>query len=168
MSGLKHLIYALGMIAIFIIIKKNDRAIKLSSGTADNYTVITPPILKKVYMLIFAVGMILYGVFLILYIKKISGVTKGHLRFALVFAAIGIIVVFLACKWKVEVFADKMKITPLLGKTVTLEICGLEKAKIGSKGEVTIYYNGKKMTKVDPLSVNYDKLCDSLVKYGKL
>ena len=167
MSGLKHLIYALGMIAIFIIIKKNDRAIKLSSGTADNYTVITPPILKKVYMLIFAVGMILYGVFLILYIKKILGVTKGHLRFALVFA-IGIIVVFLACKWKVEVFADKMKITPLLGKTVTLEICGLEKAKIGSKGEVTIYYNGKKMTKVDPLSVNYDKLCDSLVKYGKL
>lgn len=51
---------------------------------------------------------------------------------------------------------------------MTLEICGLEKAKIGSKGEVTIYYNGKKMTKVDPLSVNYDKLCDSLVKYGKL
>lgn len=44
----------------------------------------------------------------------------------------------------------------------------LDKAEIDSKGGLTIYYKGKKVMKVDPLCVNYDKLCDTLFKYHKL
>jgi len=115
MSELKHLIYAFGMAVIFILIKQYERNhAVLSNGTADNYMVITPSILKKVYMMMFAVGIILYGAFLILYLKKVAGVTKWHFRFAFVFAVIGLIVVAFACKWKLEVSGERMKMSPLL------------------------------------------------------
>lgn len=169
MNGLKYLIYAVGMIVIYTMINNYDKKhIKLSNGTADNYVVITPPILKKVYMLMFAVGMILYGDFLILYLKKEAGVTKGHLRFALIFAAIGLFVAFLSCKWKIEVSKDKIKISPLFKKTVILDISEIEKVKIGSKCELIIYCRGRKITTVDSLCVNFDKLCDTLLKDDKL
>lgn len=169
MSELKHLIYALGMAVIFILIKQYERNhVVLSNGTADNYMVITPSILKKVYMMMFAVGIILYGAFLILYLKKVAGVTKGHLRFAFVFAVIGLIVVAFACKWRLEVSGERMKMSPLLNKTIMVDVCELDKARIDSKGGLTIYYKGKKVMKVDPLCVNYDKLCDTLFKYHKL
>ena len=169
MSGLMHYLYALGMIAIFFLIKKYDRTyIKSPDDTADHYIVLMPSILKKVYMMIFVIGMILYGSFLVLYIKNVSGITKGHLRFALTFAALGIAVVFLASRWKVEVIESKMKIRPLFKKTITIDISEIERVRIGRKAEIAIYHSGRKIITVDALCINYDKLCDTFFEYDKL
>lgn len=164
-----NVIYAIGMVVIYAWINHYDKKhSKLSNGTESNYRIITPPILKKVCMLMFATGIVLYVFFLILYLKKEGGATKGHIVFALAFALIGVIFYFFACKWKIEISEDKMRISPLFKRAITIDIAEIEKAKLGNKGELAIYYRGKKITTVDALCINFDKLYDILFKYNKL
>lgn len=169
MSGWECLLYAIGMIVVFILVYRYDKKhANPAKETEDRYVIMVPAILKQVYMLVFAAGMMLYGIFSILYLKKLGGVTEGHLVLGAVLASIGIATTFLASKWKVEVSGEKLKVSPLFRRTVSVNISEIERAKTGSKGELMVFYKGKKLVTVDRLCINYDKLRDTLVRCNKL
>lgn len=169
MSGWVCLLYAIGMLVAFMLVYRYDKKhANPENGTADRYIIMVPAILKQVYMLVFAAGMMLYGIFSILYLKKLGGVTDGHLALGAVLASIGIAAIFLASKWKVEVSGEKIKVSPLFRRTISVNISEIERAKTGSKGELAVFYKGKKLATVDRLCINYDKLRDTLVRYNKL
>lgn len=169
MSGWECLLYAMGMPLAFMLVYRYDKKhSKPAKETADRYVIMVPAILKQVYMLVFAAGMMLYGIFSILYLKKLGGVTEGHLALGAVLASIGIVATFLASKWKVEVSGEKLKVSPWFRRTISVSTSEIERAKTGSKDELMVFYKGKKLVTVDRLCINYDKLRDTLVRCNKL
>lgn len=169
MSGWECLLYAVGMLVAFMLVYRYDKKhANPENGTTDRYIIMVPAILKQLYMLVFAAGMVLYGIFSILYLKKLGGVTEGHLTLGAVLASIGIAATFLASKWKVEVSGEKLKVSPWFRRTISVSISEIERAKTGSKDELEVFYKGKKLVTVDRLCINYDKFRDTLVRYNKL
>lgn len=168
-NGWECLLCAAGMLGAFILVYRYDKKhARSTKSTADNYTITVPVMLKHVYMLVFVAGMVLYGIFSIFYLKKLGGVTGGHLMLGLVLAFIGMAVALLASKWGIEVSGEKIEIKQLLKGPFTIQISEIEKAETGSRGELTVFYKGKKMVTVDRLCINYDKLRDTFIRYDKL
>lgn len=168
MDWLKHIIFAVCMVIMYFSLnryRKNN--LSLSSGAIDSYIVSMPALLKGVYSVIFAIGLILYSIFLFCYIKQLGGVTKGHLWFAFIFSLVGLAIILFSNKWKIEVVKEQISISTAFKKNKIILISDMEKVKIGNKGELYLYFQGEKLTTVDAMCNNYDKLCDTFEKYGK-
>lgn len=166
---IKTIVYALTMIMISIIVNHLDqRGTKSVSGDNTNYVVRIPAMLKYVYFALFAMGMLLFFIFLFFRIRGNESITTGNFVTALVICAVGLIVMTFAAKWHIVVREDRLTIYHLFGKTETVRFADLDRAVEGSKGQIEIYKGGKKIITVDLLCDNYDLLCDSLSSYGKL
>lgn len=166
---IRTLIYALAMVIISITVNHLDqRGIKSVSGDNTSYVVRIPAMLKYVYFAMFAMGMLLFFIFLFFRIRGNKSITTGNFVTALVICAVGLLVMIFAAKWHIVVCGDSLTIYHLFGKTETVRFADLDRAVEGSKGQIEIYRGGKKIITVDLLCDNYDLLCDSLSSYGKL
>lgn len=161
---IKFLIYALTMMIISVTINYLDqRGTKSVSGDNTNYVVRIPAMLKYVYFALFAMGMLLFFVFLFFKIKGNESITTGNFVTALVICTIGLLVMTFAAKWHIVVKGDKITIYRLFGKAQTIRFADIDRAVEGSKGQIKIYKEGKRVITVDLLCDNYDLLCNSLI-----
>ena len=104
-------IYAVAMMIINIMINYLDqRGTKSVSGDNTNYVVRIPAMLKYVYFALFAMGMLLFFVFLFFKIKGNESITTGNFVTALVICTIGLLVMTFAAKWHIVVKGDKITI----------------------------------------------------------
>lgn len=157
-------IYAVAMMIINIMINYLDqRGTKSVSGDNTNYVVRIPAMLKHIYFALFAMGMLLFSVFLFFKIKGNESITTGNFVTALVTCTIGLLVMTFAAKWHIVVKGDKITIYRLFGKAQTIRFADIDRAVEGSKGQIKIYKEGKRVITVDLLCDNYDLLCNSLI-----
>ena len=160
---IKFIVYALTMSILYAVINYlNTREDDL------HYVVRIPLALKAVYFSMFVVGILLFAVFLFFKACGNPTITVGHLRVALIFAGIGLVVMFFSTKWRIVIDEEQMKVHRLFGMTRTIQISDIERAETGEKGQIEIYVNGKKLTTVDGLTDNFDRFRKTLISRGKL
>ena len=169
---IKFIFYAIGMIILYSTITyllNRDNIGKDPNQTNLKYIVKPPSALSYVYTACFILGMVLFVVFFVLYLKQIPSVTKGHLWFALIFAGIGLLIVIYASQWRISVNGSNVEIHRLLHNSQTVSVTDISKAEVGGKQQITLYdTSGKKIIIVDRLSDNYTRFYNTLEKYGKL
>lgn len=164
----RFLVYIVTMCILSALINHLDkRGIKSLGKDGTNYVVRIPAMLKYVYFSLFAMGVLLFFVFLFFKSKGNPSITNGNFITALVICAIGLTVMAFASKWHIVVNDDKFTIYRLFGKKEIIFFSDLDNAVEGSKGQIEVYKKGKKIVTVDLLCENYDLFCDSLSKYGK-
>lgn len=165
----KFVIYAVTMMLISILIKRLDKKGERSpEDSMCHYVVRLPSMLKRVYLALFAMGVILFFVFLFFWLKGNPSITNGNFVLALVICAIGLAVMAYASRWHIVVDNDRFKVYRLFGKTEMFSFAEIDRAVGGSKGQIEVYSGGRKVVTVGLLSENYDWFCDSLRGYGKL
>lgn len=168
---IRFVVYALTMGILYAVINYLNTRDNIGGRAGEDelhYVVRIPLALKAVYFSMFVVGMFLFIVFLFFKVNKNPTITVGHLRFALIFAGIGLVVMFLSTKWRIAVNEDQMKVHPLFGMARTVQISDIERAETGEKGQIEIYVDGKKLTTVDGLTDNFDRFRKTLISCGKL
>ncbi|MCD7955262.1 MAG: hypothetical protein LUG93_05820 [Lachnospiraceae bacterium] len=167
----QYIVYAVTMCVIYAVIGHlhNRDSAGSGSGQSDvNYVVKIPAALKYVYLAMFAMGMLLFVFFTICDIRGIPGITVGLLRFSLIVAAVGLLVMIWASCWRIRVDGSTMEIHRLLHRSRTVSFSEIEKVEVTKKYQLILYKNGKKLVIVDLLADNYECLKNSLGNYGKL
>ncbi len=170
-KGIKFIVYAISICILYAVLNylnTRDNTDKNPGQNELHYIVKTPSVLKSIYFSIFLFGIILFCVFLFFKLKGNPTVTNGHLWFALVFAAIGLVIMFFATRWRIIVNENEMEIHHLFRSRETLLISEIEKAETGDRGQIEIFKNGKIVTTVDGLVDNYGRFKKTLGQYGKL
>ena len=158
---------------IYVVLYAWMRSYKLKSHTivgenTTTYTVTLPDILKYVYTVCFVFGILLAIVFAFLYIKNITNATVGHIIFALVFATIGLFVMFVCVRWRIDVADEEFTIHYAFKPEKSFMFQEVEKVKIGAKGELVIYVDNKKVRTIDALATNRKLIEEKFEKEGKI
>lgn len=170
-KGVKFIVYAIAMCLLYVLLgylNNRDNTVKNSGQDEIHYVVKIPGTLKYIYASMFFLGIIMFFTFFIFKLKGNPTVTTGHFRVALIFAGIGLGVMIWSTKWRLVVNGDELEIHRFLHKSEIFSISEIEKAEIGTKDQVILYKNGKKIVTVDGLSDNYDRFKETLQKYGKI
>ncbi|MCC8046739.1 MAG: hypothetical protein LIP12_14850 [Clostridiales bacterium] len=167
----QYIVYAVTMCVIYAVIGHLNNRDSTGSGSGqsdESYVVKMPAALKYVYLAMFGMGMILFAFFTICDIRGIPGITVGLIRFSLIVAAIGLLVMIWASRWRIRVDGSNMEIHKLLHRKRNVSFSEIEKVKVTKKYQLILYKNGKKLVIVDLLADNYERLKNSLGNYGKL
>lgn len=166
---IQFFVYMASMVILCIIIEGMDlRGTKGYIADKDHYTVRIPAMLKRVYFVLFMMGVLLFFIFLFFWIAGNPSITKGNFITALVICAIGMFVMMFASKWHIVVNNDIFTVYRLFGKPVTMHFQDIDSVAEGPKGQIEIYKGGRKIVTIDLLSDNYDQFLNSLSAYGKL
>lgn len=167
---IKYIVYTVVMSIVYIIINNmNNKKQLVETGSEEQkmYIVKAPSILKGMFGAWFCMGLIMFCVFLVLKLKNNPTATMGHLVFAMVICSIGVVGMILSTTWRIEVSGDKMLIHRLFRSQIEVQMSEIERIEIGKKDEMRLYANGKKITTIDPFSINYGALKRDLEKYGR-
>lgn len=135
---------------------------------AARYSVTLPPALKHAYTGAFVFGSCLAILFSYLYANHQAGATIGHVVFASVFAAIGLIVMLICMRWRIDVDGDKFTVHYCFGSKKTFEFQDVDRVEVGAKDELVIYVGGKPVGTIDRLATNRKAMERSLESRGKL
>lgn len=171
MRWMKYLGYAITMCIIWVVINVLYRRNNVSADPDQNdfyYIIKLPKVIKIIYSLVFILGILLFMFFFLVKIKWNGDVTAGHLRFALILAGIGVVIMFFAARWKVIVEGEQITIYPLLQAKRVLQISEIDRIEEGEEGDLTLYKSNKKIVTVENLSENYDRFRNTLKRYGKV
>ena len=165
---IKFIVYAIAMSIIYIVIDRlNHRAIP-AEANRDNYVVRMPSALKFVYLALFLMGILLFLVFLFFKLKGNPSITAGNFWLSLVVSGIGLFVMILCSRWMITVEQGQMSIHRLFHKTETVKMEDLDQVEVGSKLQLILFMDGKKLITVDSLCDNYLLLEEDLKKLGKI
>ena len=127
------------------------------NNNEESYVLKFPKELGAVYVCLCVVGVLLFILFAWVKICKNPDISSGTFVFAIIVALIGLYVKLYADKWEIIVKEGQLEIHRMLHKVQIVPIAGLEVA-YGSKSEMILSQNGKKVITLDRLTVNYDKL----------
>ena len=108
---IKAIIISIVYVALFAWMKsyKSKQNNTVSEG-AKSFSVTMPEALMIVYTVTFLFGLLLLIVFSVLYQKGQAGATKGHIIFAMVFASIGLLVMFICVSWRIHVEEEQFTV----------------------------------------------------------
>ena len=160
---MKKMIRIIIMVIIYVALYAWMSAYKLKSHNivdegATSYSVTLPNALKYVYTGCFLFGVLLAAFFAFLYIKNKAGATIGHITFAFVFATIGLIVMLICVKWRIDVDGNEFTIYYILKPAKTYTFQEVDRVEIGTKGELVIYIGDKKVRTIDALATNREMI----------
>ena len=165
---IKFIVYAITMSIIYIVIDRlNHRAVPAETNR-DNYVVRMPSALKFVYLVLFLMGMLLFFIFLISKLKGSPSITAGHFWMSLVISGIGLFVMILCSRWMITVEQNQMNIHRLFHKPETVKMEDLDRVEVGSKLQLILFLDGRKLVTVDALCDNYSLLEEDLRELGKI
>lgn len=152
---IKAIIISIVYVALFIWMKsyKSKQNNTVSEG-AKSFSVTMPDALMIVYTAMFLFGVLLLIVFSITYQKGQAGTTKGHIIFAMVFASIGLLVMFICVRWRIHVEEEQFTVHYAFKPQKTYAFKGVNKVVVGKKGEMAIYVDDKKVVTIDSLATN--------------
>ena len=167
---IKYIVYTVTMSIAYVIINNMNNREQLAETERDKqkiYIVKAPGILKGMFFFWFCLGLIMFSVFLFFRLKNNPTVTNGHLGIAMFACGVGVVGMILSTTWRIEVSGDKMLIHRLFRSQIEIQMSEIERVEIGKKNEMRLYADGKKITTVDPFSINYGALKRDLEKYGR-
>ena len=168
---IRYIVYSVALCVVYAVIEyltSRNVGIKRKDQSAERYVVRAPLALKYVYTTMFFLGVILLVVFSFFMVIGNESVTMGHIRFALVFAGIGLLVMLWASRWSVRVNGSEMEVRKML-QTKKLSLQDIGSLTVGKKGELRLFdKDGEGIVVVDALSDNYELLVNSLIEQGKL
>lgn len=171
-GSVKFIVYAV-VIAILCgimeYLNNRDNTSKDPGQSEVNYVVRMPAALKYVYLVMFLLGIFLFCVFLFFYLKGNPTVTIGHLRFALIFATIGLAVMIWAQQWRVVVNGTQMEIHKLFHQAKVVSVYEIQYVEVGKKDQLSLYgADNSRLVTIDGLSDNYDRFRKLLRQCGKV
>lgn len=168
MKMIRMFFYVFAMSVFYLIystmIRKNTEQIN-RDGNSINYIVKMPAALKWTGNLMFFFGVFLVILFAVLKLKKVAGISLGHMYIALVFAAIGLVIFVVVNRWKIIVNGDHIEYHPVFGNVKSADFSELDHVSVNGD-TVSLKKNGKTLITVDKEVDNYEKLADSLRKNG--
>lgn len=166
---IRFLVYAITMCILYAALDfLHNRDSGKNSAAETQYVVKLPGMLKNVYFIMFAFGLLLFAIFFFFRMKGNPTVTNAHLWFALAVAGIGLIVMIYASSWRVVVNGDEITVHRLLRKSETMAVTDIEKAEVGKKEQLILYKDGEKWLTIDYMADNYEIFRERLVRLGKV
>ena len=164
----RFVVYAITLGILYVVIGLvSSRGIP-SETNRSQYVVKMPGALKAVYLALFLMGILLFLVFLFFKLKGNPSITNGNFRMALIISGIGLFVMIYASRWKIVVDHGELKFFRMFRKTVEVRIGDLDTVQIGSKSQLILSKEGKKLAVVDVLCDNSELLEEDLKSNGKL
>lgn len=149
--------------------KMNARNSAVVDGESDLcYIVRIPAAVRCVGYAMAGFGILAFFTFLIIRLRGEKAITAGLFNFALIFAAIGLVYVLIAASWNIRVNQNQIEVNRLFHAVRQLSVSEIEKVTVAKNHQLTLYYEGKKLTSVSYLCDNYDRLKKTLEKAGKL
>lgn len=145
-----------------------QKAYSIVDEGAISYSVTLPDALKYVYTVHFVFGIFLAVFFGFLYKKNMANATIGHIIFAFAFATIGLIVMFICMRWRIDVDGEKFTIRYCLKPEKTYAFQEVDRVEIGTKGELVIYVEDKKVRTIDTLATNRINIERKFKSEGKI
>lgn len=170
-KGIRFIVYAITLCVLYAILgylDNRDNTIKSPGQNDLHYIVKMPGALKYIYLSMFILGIIMFFTFFISKLRGNPTATDGHIRLSLVISSIGLLVMIWAAKWKIIANEDQLEIHRLFHKDEILLYSEIERVETGSKEQIILYKNNKKIVTVDALSDNYDCFRKTLQQYGKV
>lgn len=137
------------------------------SGIKENYVIKTPALLSQVFCGWVIVGILLFGLFAWVKYFKNPDLDNGNFIFAIVFASIGVVVQILASKWRITVEGNDVTLHRLFRKPVKYQIDQFT-GELGSKFELRVFVEEKKVITIDSLCDNYYQFYEYLSSHGKI
>ena len=166
---IRFLVYAITMCILYAVLDiMHNRDSGKSNVDKTHYVVKLPGMLKNVYLIMFAFGLLLFAIFFFFKMKGNPTVTNAHLWFALGVAGIGLIVMIYASSWRIVVNGDEITVHRLLRKSETVAVADIEKAEVGKKEQLILYKGGKKWMIIDYMADNYEIFRERLERMGKV
>lgn len=161
----RNLLFLICMIIFSRVIHNFDRKIENIDTNTTCYVMTVPRIIKQAFEAMFIMGILLFCGFLFLYLKKIGGVTKGHLNFAIVFTLIGVLAFGAASRWKIVVQEDCLAVFNIFSRQ-TIHVSDISKVYVIKDKRLEIYVSDRKVKSIDSMATNYSAFCNTLERYG--
>ena len=152
--------FSLTLVVIEVCIAKMHEDQKISPSS-NSYIVKIPNMLKYVGIGVFVVGLIMFCTFLAFLLMENPTVTNGHLIFTSIIMVAGLLITMFANNWKIVIHQQELTLYKLFHKAQTFNISNLT-YDLGSKKELRIYENNKKITTVDSACDSYQNLLQTL------
>ena len=169
---IKFVVYTIIMCVVTGVLEYLNTRDNTSHKYDDNsvhYVVKYPNILKYAILVFMIVGVILFCVFSFFYLKNNPTVTKGHLWMSIIFITLSFCGLIWFHSWRIDVDGSQLVFHRLLHSSYQISFSEIQKIEFGKNGEIIIYGDhNKKITVVDNLSDNYDRLKSNLNDYGKI
>lgn len=169
---IKFIMYAITMCVVTGVLEylnTRDNVTYKQGDTRSHYVVKYPNLLKYAILAFMIVGVILLCVFSFFYLKNNPTVTKGHLWMSIIFITLSFCGLIWFHSWRIDVDGSQIVIHRLLHSTYQSSFSEIPKVEFGKNDEIIFYdVNNKKITVVDNLSDNYDRLKNNLKDYGKI
>lgn len=166
---------AITMVVIYVVIRHLHNKDNVSKEKeSSHYVIKVPSALSLVYSVMFWMGIVLFVLWGIFYLRGVKGLTVGHFVFALVVAGIGLAVLIYSSRWRITVDENKITIHRLLRKELSLYIEELDvevqekMTKMGYSARLLLRKDGKKLTTVNWSCENYTQFENDLIKAAKL
>lgn len=171
-SVVKGIVYIIVLFIISEITKRLKGRKKIDADIEKNgefYVISSPSAVKYVYLAMFLLGIILFLIFLFFKIKWNANISIGNFRFAVIFAAIGLLIMLWTLSWKINVNGTELKVYKLFHLSKIVLISDIKRVEIGKKQEFILYdKDDQKLITIDALSENYDKFQKTLKDHGKI
>lgn len=147
---------------------KRESTLQVSDQNQQLYVVKMPGLLKALCLIMIALGVIMFVIFLFFKLKGNPTVMNGHFYFSLGFSGLGVLLMIFATSWKITVSGGQMEIYRLFHGRKVLSISEIDRAEIRKNEQIILYKNGKKLMTVDGFSDNYGRFKETLHQYEKL
>lgn len=157
---IRYIVTGVFMAAITAIVAslRNRKVLPKEGETADRFTVCMPRVLSRVYWVMLILGSIMLITFTYFRLTGNTTVTNGHVVISLCLMAIGILVMVWSSNWSIRIEGDTLAFRHLFRKEERISVRQIEHIEIGSKGQMSLYWNGKKQITIDALTDNFDML----------
>ena len=97
-----------------------------------------------------------------------ANATIGHVIFAFAFTTVGLIVMFICVRWKIEEEEKKFTIHYCFKSEKTYTFQEVDKVEIGAKGELVVYVGERKVRTIDALATNRINIERKFESEGKI
>lgn len=145
------------------VMKKKKRN---KSFNPQKFDVIIPDEATRIFEVLIAGVMLMFGIFAVMFVLDFGGVTKGFLYVFGIFAVIILLIILQAKTWKLTVRENKLSVNGIYRKKADFTFGQIDKIVVGKKSELKVYVSGKKVTTIDPMCVHYKEFIEVAKHYN--
>lgn len=167
----KYIVYAAGLcIAGWVTGYLHNRSVSPARTGQDggSYVLKFPKALTGVFAAIMMIGMLSFAFVAISRWMGTPSATIGLIRVSLGFAAAGFAMMLWSMAWSIMVTGEQMEIHRFLRRTQIVTFTEIERVEVSKRFQLILYRDERKLVTVDLLAGNYNRLAETLEKYGKL
>lgn len=128
----------------------------------QSFDVTVPPSASQIIGICFLCILALFFIFIIMYLFKFGGVTKGNFYVCIVIECIFLMVLLQFKTWKLSVRDDEIYVNGFYRKKERFKFNEIDEVVLGNKNELKIYAHNRKVTTIDVSCTYYDEFYELL------